>query len=114
MRFRKWKFISIGSEKRRVLDRSSNVKELGQLSNKKVLNFYKSASIAISPSIWDEPLGRLPIEAAANGCIPISSDKGGLIESNENGIIIKNIDEKKISNTLKKLFLDKNLKKKTK
>ena len=112
LRFKKWKFISIGSEKRRALNKSSNVKELGQLSNKKILNFYKSASIAISPSIWDEPLGRLPIEAAANGCIPISSGKGGLIESNENGIIIKNIDEKKITNTLKKLLLDKNLKKK--
>ena len=54
----------------------------------------------------------MPIEAAANGCVPISSDKGGLIESNENGIIIKNIDEKKIINILKKLLLDKNLKKK--
>ena len=112
LKFRKWKFISIGSEKRRALDKSSNVKELGQISNKKVLNFYKSATIAVSPSIWDEPLGRLPIEAAANGCVPISSDKGGLIESNENGIIIKNINEKKIINILKKLFLDKNLKKK--
>ena len=111
LRFKNWKFISIGSEKRRALDKGSNVKELGQLSNKKVLNFYKSASISISPSIWDEPLGRLPIEAAANGCVPISSDKGGLIESNENGIIIKNINEKKIINILKKLFLDKNLKK---
>ena len=112
LRFRKWKFISIGSEKRRAIDKSSNVKELGQLSNKKVLNFYKSASIAISPSIWDEPLGRLPIEAAANGCIPVSSDKAGLIESNENGIIIKNINEKKLTNILKNLCLDKNLKKK--
>ena len=112
LRFRKWKFISIGSEKRRTLDESSNVEELGQLSNKKVLNFYKLASISVSPSTWDEPLGRLPIEAAANGCIPISSNKGGLIESNENGIIIKNINEKKLTNILKKLCLDKNLKKK--
>jgi len=80
LRFKKWKFIAIGSEKRRTLDKSSNVKELGQLSNKNVLNFYKSASIAVAPSIWDEPLGRLPIEASANGCIPISSDKVGLID----------------------------------
>ena len=67
------------------------------------------ASIAIAPSKWNEPLGRLPIEAGANGCITISSDKGGLIESNKNGIIIKNIDENKITNILKKLCLDKNL-----
>ena len=109
LRFKEWKFLSIGSEKRRTINKSSNVKELGQCSNNNVLNLYKLASIAIAPSKWDEPLGRLPIEAGANGCITISSDKGGLIESNKNGIIIKNIDENKITNLLKKLCLNKNL-----
>ena len=82
------------------------------LPHKKVLNLYRSASIAIAPSNWNEPLGRLPIEAAAHGCIPISSNKGGLVESNKNGIIIKNINENKITRILKKLCLDNNLKKK--
>jgi glycosyltransferase involved in cell wall biosynthesis len=109
LRFKEWKFLSLGSEKRRTINRSSNVKELGFYSNNNVSNLYKLASIAIAPSKWDEPLGRLPIEAGANGCITISSDKGGLIESNKNGIIIKNIDENKITNILKKICLDKNL-----
>lgn len=109
LRFKEWKFLSIGSEKRRTINRTSNVKEQGVISNNKVLNLYKLASIAIAPSMWDEPLGRLPIEAGANGCITISSDKGGLIESNKNGIIIKNIDENKITKLLKKLCLNKNL-----
>ncbi len=109
LRFKEWKFLSIGSEKRRTINKTSNVKELGVYSNNNVLNLYKLASIAIAPSKWDEPLGRLPIEAGANGCITISSDKGGLIESNKNGIIIKNIDENKITNILKKICLDKNL-----
>ncbi len=109
LRFKEWKFISIGSEKRRNVESSPNVKELGQYSNNNVLKLYKLASIAIAPSKWDEPLGRLPIEAGANGCITISSDKGGLLESNKNGIIIKNIDENKIVNLLKKICLDKNL-----
>ena len=109
LRFKEWKFISIGSEKRRIVESSPNVKELGQYSNNNVLKLYKLASIAIAPSKWDEPLGRLPIEAGANGCITISSDKGGLLESNKNGIIIKNIDENKIVNLLKKICLDKNL-----
>jgi len=111
-RFKKWKFISIGDEKRRVIDKSQNVRELGVLPHKKVLNLYRSASIAIAPSNWDEPLGRLPIESAAHGCIPISSNKGGLVESNKNGIIKKNINENKITHILKKLCLDNNLKKK--
>lgn len=109
LRFKQWKFLSFGSEKRRTINKTSNVKEKGVCSNNTVLNLYKLASIAIAPSKWDEPLGRLPIEAGANGCITISSDKGGLIESNKNGIIIKNIDENKITNILKKLCLDKNL-----
>jgi len=109
LRFKEWKFLSIGHEKRRTIIKTSNVKELGNYSNNNVLNLYKLASIAIAPSKWDEPLGRLPIEAGANGCITISSDKGGLIESNKNGIIMKNIDENKITNILKKICLDKNL-----
>ena len=82
------------------------------MSNNEVLNLYKLASIAVAPSKWDEPLGRLPIEAGANACITISSDKGGLTESNKHGIIIKNIDENKITNILKKLCLVKNLREK--
>lgn len=109
LRFKEWKFLSIGSEKRRTINKSPNVKELGVYSNNNILNLYKLVSIAIAPSKWDEPLGRLPIEAGANGCVTISSDKGGLIESNKNGIVIKNIDENKITNILKKLCLDKNL-----
>lgn len=109
LRFKEWKFLSIGAEKRRTINKTSNVMELGSCSNNYVLNLYKLVSIAIAPSKWDEPLGRLPIEAGANGCITISSDKGGLIESNKNGIIIKNIDENKITNILKKICLDKNL-----
>ena len=111
-RFKKWKFISIGDEKRRNIEKSANVKELGRLPHNKVLNLYKSAAIAVAPSIWDEPLGRLPIEAAANGCLPITSNKGGLIESNKNGIIINNINENKITRILKKHCLDNDLKKK--
>lgn len=111
-RFKKWKFIAIGDEKRRIIKKNSNVKELGTLPHKKVLNLYKSAAIAVAPSIWDEPLGRLPIEAAANGCIPITSNNGGLIESNKNGIIIENINENKITQILKELCLDNDLKKK--
>ncbi len=57
-------YIYWRSEKRRNVESSPNVKELGQYSHNKVLKLYKLASIAIAPSKWDEPLGRLPIEAA--------------------------------------------------
>ena len=113
-KFKDWKFISIGSEKRRIIKKSSYVKELGQISNSKILKIYEKSSIAIAPSTWDEPLGRLPIEANSRGCFVISSNKGGLPESNPHGMIIDDIDEYKISKALTKLCFSSNLKKKTK
>jgi len=108
-KFNHWKFISIGTEKRRSISKNSYVKELGQISNSKVLKIYEKASIAIAPSIWNEPLGRLPMEANSRGCFVISSNKGGLVESNPNGIIIDNIDEYKISKSLSKLCFNRDL-----
>ena len=113
-KFKDWKFISIGSERRRVIKKKSYVKEFGQISNSKILKIYEKSSIAIAPSTWDEPLGRLPIEANSRGCFVISSNKGGLPESNPHGMIIDEIDEYKISKALSKLCLSRNLKKKQK
>ena len=113
-KFKDWKFISIGSEKRRKIKKNSYVKELGQISNSKILKIYEKSSIAIAPSTWDEPLGRLPLEANSRGCFVISSNKGGLPESNPHGMIIDDIDEYKISKALSKLCFSSNLKKKQK
>jgi len=54
------------------------------------------------------------MEANSKGCFVISSNKGGLPESNPHGIIIDNIDEYKISKALSKLCFDGNLKRKQK
>jgi glycosyltransferase involved in cell wall biosynthesis len=113
-KFKDWKFISIGSERRRIIKKNSYVKEFGQISNSKILKIYEKSSIAIAPSTWDEPLGRLPLEANSRGCYVISSNKGGLPESNPNGMIIDDIDEYKISKALSKLCFSSNLKKKQK
>ena len=113
-KFKDWKFISIGSERRRVIKKNSYVKEFGQISNSKILKIYEKSSIAIAPSTWDEPLGRLPLEANSRGCFVISSNKGGLPESNPHGMIIDDIDEYKISKALSKLCFSSNLKKKQK
>ena len=51
--------------------------------------YYKKASIAVVCSRWEEPFGRSSLEAAANGCAVIISNKGGLPETITNGIIIK-------------------------
>ena len=83
---------------------------MGQIDHESVLKIIKHSKITIAPSIWDEPLGRLPIESAALGSVCISSSNGGLTESNKFGLIIDDINSKKIFNALLTLSNYKNYK----
>ena len=103
-KFSDWKIISAGTESRRVLPVEDHIKELGQISNKQVYNIYEKALISIAPSNWEEPLGRLPIESAAHGSISITSDKGGLLETNHHGYILKDNSSKELFELLVKLL----------
>jgi len=103
-KFSDWKIISAGTESRRILPKENHIKELGQISNKKVYKIYNKSLISIAPSKWPEPLGRLPIESAAHGSIPITSNKGGLPESNNNGYILKHNSSKELYELLIKLL----------
>ena len=87
--YKNWNILSVGDEPRRTIPHNSNIKELGPLNHSKVLNLLKISKISIANSRWEEPLGRLPIESAANACVPISTNRGGLKESNTHGIILK-------------------------
>ena len=79
----------------------------GYLSKKDVEARMKKASIIVIPSIWEEPFGLVAAEAMANGIAIIASDVGGLHEViNSNGILIKNIDAKKIVFHLNSLIND--------
>lgn len=86
-----WKGIAIGSESRRLIKKNINIVELGEISNKKVLQLILESKITVACSRWDEPLGRLPIESASRGSFPIVSNKGGLVETlTEDFSILKN------------------------
>lgn len=45
-----------------------------------VRSLWQHTRLLLMPSLWEEPAGRLPIEAAMNGAIPLVSDRGGLPE----------------------------------
>lgn len=53
---------------------------LGHQPHQKVLELYCRASIAVVPSIWNEPMGRTALEAMAAGCALVTSGHGGLGE----------------------------------
>ena len=85
-----WNFIAIGNEERKKIFPNTNaVKEIGFKKNSEVLEFYKKSEIAIGNSVWDEPLGRIAIEASSRKCLAIISNKGGLAESKNIALVLK-------------------------
>ena len=65
------------------------------------------SSILVVPSLWEEPFGLTAIEGISNRMVVIGNNVGGLTDIISNrGILINNIDEKKLSKTLHRLFED--------
>ena len=86
----KWNFIAIGNEARKnIFPDKKIVKEIGYKKNSEVLNYYSKSEIAIGNSVWDEPLGRIAIEASSRKCLPIISNKAGLAESKNIALVLK-------------------------
>ena len=108
-----WKGLVIGDEQRDKINfNHSNLKKLGFLDHKKVLNIYKKTSIAVVCSRWEEPFGRTSLEAASNGCAVIISNRGGLPETITNGVILNNLSIKNLIKNINNLITNKNFRKK--
>ncbi len=90
---KKWSSVVVGDEPRDKLQfNHKKNNNLGFLNHSEVINIYKKTSIAVICSRWEEPFGRTSLEAAANGCAVIISDRGGLKETITNGIILKKLN----------------------
>ena len=50
------------------------------LPYQEVMEHYRAASIAVVPSIWNEPFGRTALEAIISHCALVCSERGGLKE----------------------------------
>ncbi len=102
-----WNFIAIGNETRKKIFPDPNVvKEIGYKKNTEVLDYYKKSEIAVGNSVWDEPLGRIAIEASSRKCLPIISNKGGLAESKNIALVLKTNDSNNLVKILKKITKD--------
>ena len=64
---------------------------LGFLPRQDVERHHDDAAIAIVPSLWQEPAGRVVLEAMSSGCALITTRRGGIVEYAENRALI--IDE---------------------
>jgi len=108
-----WNFIAIGNEARKkIFPEKKIVKEIGYKKNNDVLKYYSKSEIAIGNSVWDEPLGRIAIEASSRKCLPIISNKGGLAESKNIALVLKENTSSELVNILKKITKNKILRRK--
>ena len=112
-KFPNWKAKIIGDEKReKIMLNHKNADILGFLNHNKVLNIFKQTSIAVACSRWEEPFGRTSLEASANGCAVIITDKGGLPETVTNAKILKKLNVANLEKTIKQLIENDKLRKK--
>ena len=108
-----WKAKIIGDEKReKIILKHKNADILGFLNHEKVLKIFKKTSIAVACSRWEEPFGRTSLEASANGCAVIITNKGGLPETVTNAKILNKLNILNLEKTIKQLIENKNLRKK--
>ena len=106
-KYKSWKAYVVGDEPRDKIDfNHKNLIKLGFQKHNEVINLYKKTSIAVVCSRWEEPFGRTSLEASANGCAVIISNKGGLPETITNGIILKNLTVNEIYQKIEYLIVN--------
>ena len=106
-KYKNWTAYVIGDEPRdKLYFKHERLKIFGFKEHKEVINIYKKTSIAVVCSRWDEPFGRTSLEAAANGCAVIISNRGGLPETITNGRILKNLTIKDVYKNIEDLILN--------
>ena len=102
-----WNAIVIGDEPREKLHfKHKNLDVRSFVDNKKILKILERVSISVICSRWEEPFGRTSLEAASRGSAVIISDRGGLKETSESAIILKNLSDVEIFNEIENLILD--------
>ena len=112
-KYPQWSAKIIGDEKREKISLNHpNAHVLGFKKHNDVINIFKKTSIAVACSRWDEPFGRTSLEASANGCAVIITNKGGLPETVTNAKIINRLSEKNLTQKIDELIRKNELRKK--
>ena len=108
-----WKAKIIGDEKREKIKLThKNADILGFRKHEEVIKIFKKTSIAVACSRWEEPFGRTSLEASANGCAVIITNRGGLPETVTNAKILKSLSVRNLEKSLNELIKKQDLRKK--
>ncbi len=117
-KYTEWKAYAIGSEPReKYYFNHKNLIHTGWLKYQSVINIFKKSSIVVVNSNWEEPFGRVSVEAAATGNAVILTKRGGLLETTKYRVLLKKNNKEYLVKALKKLITNsiylKNLQNKT-
>ena len=111
-RHKEWRAKIIGDEKReKIVLKHDRADILGFKKHDDVLKIFQKSSIAVACSRWEEPFGRTSLEASANGCAVIITNKGVLPETVTDAKILKKLTVKSLTHTLDNLIKNNNLRK---
>ena len=108
-----WKALIIGDEKREKIElKHKNARILGFKKHNQVINIFKKTSITVACSRWEEPFGRTSLEASANGCAVVITNRGGLPETVTDAIILSKLSVKELTKIIQNLIDDSSKRKK--
>ena len=111
-KYKDWKALIIGDEKReKIFLTHKNASILGFKKHDEVIKIFKKTSITVAPSRWEEPFGRTSLEASANGCAVIITNKGGLPETVTDAKILPSLSEKNLTKSISNLIENKKIRK---
>lgn len=86
---KQYKILIAGTGNKNYVDSLKTKYALPQVvfvGKQKQIDFFRQIDLLVVPSLWDEPFGRVVIEAYASHCPVFMSDNGGLKELQVDGI----------------------------
>jgi len=102
---KEWKIVVAGDEPRKTFSfQHKNFIKFNWLSNSKIRKLLNKSIINVMPSRWDEPFGRVAMEAANLGNIVIHSGKGGLNETCNYYVKLNKVSSGNLYNILNRIL----------
>jgi len=107
-KYKDWKAVVIGDEEREKHNfEHKNLNIMGFQRHNTVLKIFRSTSISVVCSRWEEPFGRTSLESSSCGCAVIITNRGGLPETITNGVIVEKLSKNSVYKSIEKLILNK-------
>lgn len=80
--------------------KAKNVKFFGLVPNSDLIKMYYRSQVCVVPSVWDEPLGLVVLEAMATKTPVVVTRKGGIplmVKDGYNGLFVRPRNSKEIA-----------------